>query len=256
MKNKLAIGFIVLLILYLIGCSNGTNDSVGGGESIYAGRDGLSPRSIISRVISDAELDKFSIQVEYMVGKSTNGFDGWGILEAENSANQIIPITSQLNIGDLSDVKVKGSNNFCDFVIFDLKLLYEGEEIANFPETMFIKGEERAFYQHNHNNDNPIRTGWTNCKDIIDKGYLVKELGYNETNKEISDDFAVIPFDGIDLTRRFDLKLEWNIALLISALENAKGDEVHGDYGNVQNDNKPYLREFINSFSLKVFYLN
>jgi hypothetical protein len=206
----------------------------------------------------DFPLDDFSIQIDYLVGRSTTtGYTGWGILNfGDGNKEHMIPIISQIKIGDLGSLSPNGDNGFCDFIIFDIQLLYNGSSIANFPESMFIKGEELAFYQNPGSGElkeEDIRFGWKSYKIIFEKYSLVPDLDWDQSDgTALWDDFVVIPFDGIDLYREFDLKFEWDMSILVDALKDTKDGA--GNYDAVQDRTSPYIQDFFKSFALKVLY--
>ncbi|MDR1596451.1 MAG: hypothetical protein LBR99_01980 [Treponema sp.] len=267
MKNKFFLvgmfGIALAFGLVLAGCpTDGTN---GGGGSLFAGKAVSQSLSVMNRAVIDGvdfgdfPVEDFSIRIDYLVGRSTEtGYKGWGILNFEDESKEhVIPITSQIKIGDLGFLKVNGANDYCDYIIFDIQLLYEGASIANFPESMFIKGEELDFYQNPGSdrefNQGELRQGWKDCRIIFDEYPLVPDHDWDPSDgAALSDDFIVIPFDGIDLNRNFDLKFEWDISILVDALKDAKNTE--GDYNSIQDRAKPYIQDFFRSFSLKVIY--
>ena len=264
MRNTFKLLGIIALVTVIwfsfAACGDG-GDSSNNGESgsIYAGRDGLSPRFLINRSeIPEDELAKFSIQIDYLVGRSTiSNYMGWGILDYDNRENQIIPIISQLRLGNLDSLKPTDSLNFCDYIGFDIQLLYDGTYIANFPEAMFIKDEEFAFYQNPGNAENEdsmvLRDGWRNFREIFNKYPMVPDLDWDQSDgAALWDDFVVIPFSGIDLTQNFDLKFEWDISILVTALNDAYNSG--GGYSAVQNRESDFFRDFFSSFSLEVLY--
>jgi len=246
--------------------TGGTTGTTSGRGSLYAGMESQarSARAVINgEDFGDFPLDDFSIEIVYLQGSNTNVGNNWDILNyGSGQKEHVIPITSQIKIANLSSLRPqqKGTN-VCDFIQFDINLLYKGSIIANFPESMFIKGEEFAFYQNTSKIfgsyddavaggyvDNfdvkDLRPGWKWYKIIFDK-YKVARLG---------DDFVVIPFDGIDLQRNFDLKFEWDISILVKALKDA--NEEDEGYSAVQNRTSSFFQDFFKSFSLKVVYLD
>jgi hypothetical protein len=234
--KKLSLTLIVFLCLVVFACDNVNSDSGdggGGGGSLYAGKAGSSSLSNLSRGAAE-EIDKFSIQIVYLVGRTTKAnYMGWGILNYnDNSKQHVIPITSQIKIGDLSSLRPDGDNILCDYIGFDIALLYNGSTIANFPESMFIKGEILEFYNNAAYDGIDAqgkevagwtpRSGWKDYKIIFNKYPLVPDLDWDSSdNAALWDDFVVIPFNGIDLNRSFDLKFEWDTSIIITALEAA-----------------------------------
>jgi hypothetical protein len=215
MKNKLFLagmfGVMLAFVLVFMACDTGTSNPTngtgtngsGGGGSLYAGREDSSSSShavmnksvrnaalaLAEEDFGDFPLDDFSIRIDYLVGRSTKtGYTGWGILNhSDENSEHVIPIMSNIKIRDLSSLTADGDNDFCDLVGYDIFLLYEGNVIANFPESMFIKGEELAFYQ-NPKTGGKSREGWKEYKIISEKYLQVSELAGN-------DDVVVMPFD-------------------------------------------------------------
>jgi len=68
--------------------------------------------------------------------------------------------------------------------------------------------------------------------------------------------FAVIGFPGIDLTRKFDLKLEWDYAKLIKAIQDGYDDKGGGWSNFTKNEFlwRGSHKDLIESLSLKVIY--
>jgi hypothetical protein len=270
--RKLPLGLFILIFGFVIfGCANGSASSEnsssesesGGGGILYAGKAGSPSLSVMGRGVAE-EADDFSIQIDYLVGRSTkSSFMGWGILNyGDGSKEHVIPITSQIEIGDLSSLGPKEGNVFCDYIGFDIQLLYKGSSIANFPESMFIKGETLDFYSNAGNKmDNghekagwAPRSGWKDYKIIFNKYPLVPDLSWDKSDgAALFDDFVVIPFDGIDLNREFDLKFEWDTSILIDALEAAG---TAGNYRFVGDRDQSYIKDFFKSFALRVIYKN
>jgi hypothetical protein len=266
MKNKLFLvgmfGVMLAFGLVFMACDTGTSNQTNGGGygSLYAGRadSSSSSHAVMSQSVrnvalalaeedfGDFPLDDFSIRIDYLVGRSTKtGYTGWGILNhSDENSEHVIPIMSNIKVRDLSSLTADGDNDFCDLVGCDIFLLYEGNSIANFPESMFIKGEELAFYQ-NPKTGGELREGWKDYKIISEKYLQVSELAGR-------DDVVVLPFDGIDLNRNFDLKFEWDISILVDALKDAKDNG--GNYSAVENRSLPYIQDFFKSFDLKVIY--
>jgi hypothetical protein len=204
-----------------------------------------------ARAITAGEvpLDQFSIAIDYFVGGNTKtSFQLWGVLNYNpetQTPGAVIPVTSIIEIDDLSELQPKNNDNYCDVFGFDIKLLHNGQEIANFPESYFFKGEEFAFYE-NPRSGNTLPGWWKNAQDMFDK-YPTHGFA-----SHMFDDFGVIPFDGIDLTRKFDLKFEWDISSIVEALKEAYNDT--GDYNAVADRSKTHFQDFFKSFALKVTY--
>ena len=269
--NKKCYSIICLVMVFgllFLACDNNTTTrgSIYAG-SIYAGRmDSNNSQSEINRNIIDGidygdfPVDNFSIQIDYLVARSTNSsFMGWGILDYNNRDNQRIPITSQLRMGDLGSLTPQNGITFLDYIGFDIQILKDGVEIANFPESMFIRGEELAFYQNPGSEENAnnmvLMNGWKKWDYIFNKYPLVPDLDWDQSDgSALWDDFVVIPFEGIDLTRSFDLKFEWDLSILVGALKDAYDNA--GDYSAIQNRESQFFKDFFHSFALDVVYNN
>lgn len=262
MRNtKLLWGMLAVALAFgltLAGCKTETDSGNSANGSFYAGKIGNSSpaHSLISRAVVDGvdfgdfPLDEFSIAVVYVIGRSTTSdYMGWGILNG-NPAHYgaVIPITSIIEIGDLSSLSPRDGHDFCDVVGFDLILLKNGQPFANFPETLFIKGEQFDFYK-NPQSGYMLPSFWKDGQDIFDRYPLTPNI-----SSQLFDDFIVIPFAGIDLNREFDLKFEWDISILVNALKDAKDNA--GDYAAVEDKTQPYIKDFFESFALRVIYKN
>jgi len=233
MKTKVLIKGIVVLILIFeimfISCSNGTGTTRSVGR-YYAGRDGLSPsRSVVSRAAADtiggSPIDEFAIELQYTVGENSQTGCRWGIFDFDDRKQ--VPITTQFELGTLEMLIPIDTNNFCDVILTQFWVYQKGNTIITLPGIAFIKGEQFRY----------------DCQE-----YLLNTYPYANVWGSTS---VVIPFDGVDLTREFDLKCEWNISSLIPPLNN-----ILLDY----NDGGPFnpfpadLENFYKSFDLKVIY--
>ena len=273
--------FLLAFCLVIISCDNGTTTGGGipGGDtpgaethgSFLAGKLTTSSVSTAKNNIGqdgidygDFPVNDFEIQIDFLSGTNTEtGITEWGILSYEGDENSPkILITDEMKVGDLGQLRRMGSKNvYCDFVWFDMKVLYEGKQIANFPTSMFIKDEELGFYQNAYFypgkvlTEKDMRDGWQSYEIIFDKYPNVKSMDWRyveEDEAALYDDFVVVPFDGIDLNRPFDLKFSWDISILIKALKDAY--DATGSYSAVAKPDQPYIKDFFKSFGLEVLY--
>ena len=260
---KKIIGYFgIIVFITLIGILLTTCDTGGGrrnGGSLWAGSsEHQASISSIRSVVVDKDnfpYEKFSIYLRFLVGANTEGF-GWTIISSQGAnpyidrEKQIIPINGQIKVGDITKF-LSENDEFCDAMIFEIFLLYEDAPLifwgpdgyinllAQFPTSMFVKGEIFNLYQR----ENPLREGWK-AASVWDNKY--PKLG------KFGPDFAVFPFEGIDVTRSLDLKFEWDTSKLVDALIEVYNEK--GSYNDIGDKNEKYFMDFFNSFSMKVIY--
>jgi hypothetical protein len=312
-KIKLIItGFVLLTLSFFIaGCNSGGGDDDPYIGTLYAGKKG--DAKALSRALGAGEEEKFSIGINYMVGSTTGYGPEWWLIKQDEGVPDgddpvkidevpdekrrfVIPLTSsQSPLGDLNRLKTTEGHTMCDYIQFGFLLFYDGEEIANFPETMFIMNgnedldrddytdvdqqnasifstvdaEKIVFYENAQtakanrpyatNSDPPtyplMTADWTDYRKIFrkypDSLFLNREDKVGYAGLQLWDDFVVINFEGIDLTREFDLKFEWDLDKLKDALAKAQGE---GGYDEIQDQTEDCFQDFYKSLALKVIY--
>lgn len=148
-----------------------------------------------------------------------------------------VPITAfNISIGSHKALAAGEMNNICDFVNFQIELFlkdhvstidlgptmnpaYGINMCGNSPHLIFIDNTAVTSIRYfNSNGDGEtFSSGGENFTAL--KAILKDELSQDLYNKAI-----MIPFEGIDLTRDFDLKLEWDLSILTEAINDAGGN--------------------------------
>jgi len=179
----------------------------------------------------------------------TNGFIGWPLIDVDLTGDSnVILLNDQRILGDLSIMKPRPDKNAvaCDFFTFDIIVMHKGKRVSNFPDGVFVKGEgdTAQFYSR----DASLQTyGWSNSTDIEKKYPMIKDFISGDDSSMV-----LIPFDGIDFSRNFDLKVEWNLEAVVKALEDAYASG--GDYEQISDPTKPFIKDFYKGVSLQVLY--
>jgi len=197
-------------------------------------------------------------------GNKNSGFRDFPVIQSGENDLKCPITTDRLEVTDLSGLIPKGNEKFCNVMYFSLTVLYDHGEpmeifgkhgsrgflnrLTTFPEAVFITGENFGLYAPKGapgKGEDWLPAGWQDAS-IIKARYPKINFGGGY--------IVVYPFEGIDVTRRFDLKMEWDAEKLVDILIKAHNDT--GDYFGVNNVESSYFYDFMNTLSLKVTYLD